>query len=142
MEKTLQDFLTEARERVNHITPDELMEMMEAGEDFLIIDVREESEFAHGHIASSINVPRGTIEGAADRRCPKRQKELCGARNRVIVVYCQTGGRSAMATDVLVQMGFTKAVNLAGGIVNWEAEDFPVVHLAGYESTVPGIELS
>ncbi|MDH5301677.1 MAG: rhodanese-like domain-containing protein [Gammaproteobacteria bacterium] len=142
MEKTLQDFLTEARKRVNNITPDELMELVDANEDFLLIDVREESEYAHSHIPNSINIPRGTLEGAADRRCPKRHKDLCEARQRVVVVYCQTGGRSSMATDVLLQMGFSRAVNLAGGIVNWEAEDYPVVHAAGYESTVPGMELS
>ena len=142
MEKTLQDFLTEARERISNVTPDELMDMMEGGEDFLLLDVREESEYAVSHIENSLNIPRGILEGAADHRCPRRDKTLCRARERVVVLYCQTGGRSSMATDVLLQMGFSRAVNLAGGLVNWEAEDFPLKHGEGYEIVVPGMEIS
>lgn len=141
MKKTLQDFLTEARSRVKGILPDDLMAMMEAGEDFLLVDVREESEYARGYIEGALLVPRGILEGAADHRCPNRENALCNSRERKVVVYCHSGGRSAMAADTLQQMGFKQVFNLEGGIVNWEAEDYPVEHLAGAECVVPGLDL-
>jgi rhodanese-related sulfurtransferase len=141
LEKTLQDFLTEARSRIANISPDGLMAMLEGGDDVLLIDVREESEYAGTYIEGSLNIPRGTLEGAADRRCPRRHAELCEARDRIVIVYCHTGGRSSMAADVLLQMGFSKTLNLAGGLVNWEAEDHPVKHGRSYENTVPGMEV-
>ncbi len=126
MPKTLMDFVAAARERVNHVSADELLEMRQSRDDLLIVDVREESEFAAGHIPGARLIPRGTLEGAADPAYPKRDPELCKARQRPIVVYCATGGRSAMAADTLQQMGFEEVYNLAGGFENWAAEDLPV----------------
>lgn len=126
MSKTLMDFVNAAREAVAHVNCDQLEAMREDGKDLLVVDIREESEFAAGHIVDSILVPRGTLEGAADLNYPKRDPVLCQARDRRIVVYCATGGRSAMAAQTLNQMGFKEVYNLAGGYTAWEAEDLPV----------------
>ena len=78
--------------------------------------MREAAEFEHGHIAAAHLVPRGIIEAAADTSYTKHYPPLSGARDRQIVVYCATGGRSAMAAAVLQMMGFKNVLNLAGGI--------------------------
>ncbi len=126
MAKTLMDFVGEARAQVDHINADQLQEMVESKSDLLLLDIREESEFAAGHIPDAYLVPRGILEGAADLNYPKRDAVLCQARQRPIVVYCATGGRSAMAAHTLKQMGFEEVYNLAGGIENWEADDNPI----------------
>lgn len=127
MPKTLADFVAEARSRVREIHPDDLDEMIGDHDDLLIVDVREADEFAKGHIPGALLIPRGLIEGAADVTCKHRVAQLSDARGKTVVLYCQTGGRSAMATDVLQQMGFKHAYNLAGGIELWAAEGFAVV---------------
>lgn len=127
MAKRLGDFVAEARARIQEIAADELDEMIEDHDDILIVDVREADEYARGHIPGALLIPRGLIEGAADPGYKHRVETLVDARDRTVVLYCQTGGRSALATDALNQMGFVKAVNLAGGIEVWEAEGLPVV---------------
>ncbi len=126
MSKTLMDFVAAARDRVTHISADQLLDMRDQRGELLIVDVREESEFAAGHIPGARLVPRGILEGAADPTYPKRDPVLCKARQRPVVVYCASGGRSAMAADTLQQMGFGEVYNLAGGFENWAAEDLPV----------------
>jgi rhodanese-related sulfurtransferase len=127
MAKTLADFVTEARSRIKEIDPQRLEELIRTHDDLLLVDVREPHEFANEHLEDAILVPRGTLEGAADAANKRRVDPLYTARNRPIVVYCDTGARSAMAADTLQQMGFTQVYNLAGGIELWIAEDLPVV---------------
>ncbi len=124
--KTLEDFIRDARSRIQEIRPDELDEMIENHDDLLIVDVREPDEYRLGHIPGSLLVPRGTLEAAADPRNRHRVEPLCSARGRTIVVYCDTGARSALAADTLNQMGFA-SYNLAGGIVLWEADELPLI---------------
>lgn len=126
MAKSLIDFVTEALKNIQQIQPDRLEEMIEERSDLLILDIREESEYASGHIPNARLVPRGTLEGAADQTYKKRDPVLCQARKRPIVVVCSTGGRSALATYTLNQMGFEETYNLAGGMTLWDAEDLPV----------------
>lgn len=126
MSKTLMDFVGAAHEAVDHIECPALDEMRNDGKELLIVDVREESEYAAGHIPSSILVPRGILETAADLHYPKRHPVLSAARDNRIVVYCATGGRSAMAAHTLNQMGFTDVYNLSGGISAWETDNYPL----------------
>ncbi|MDE1939137.1 MAG: rhodanese-like domain-containing protein, partial [Alphaproteobacteria bacterium] len=84
-----------------------------------VLDVREREEFDGplGHIAGAMLVPLGTL------------KESLAAfdRERPIVAVCRAGGRSAQATNVLVQAGFAKVANLSGGMLRWRAEGRTVV---------------
>jgi rhodanese-related sulfurtransferase len=128
----LMDFVRAAKSCINEITPAELKAKLDASEDFLLVDVREPAEFEHGHIDGAHLVPRGIVEAAADPSYPKHYAPLSGARNRQIVVYCATSGRSAMAAAVLQMMGFKDVLNLAGGITRWEAEGMPQVREAEY----------
>lgn len=128
----LMDFVRAAKACVREITPQELKARMEGREDLLLIDVREHSEFEHGHIAGSHLVPRGILEAAADPTYVKHYPELSGARDRQVIVYCATGGRAAMAAAVLQMMGFRNVLNLAGGYARWQAEGMPQVHEAEF----------
>ena len=128
----LMDFVRAAKSCIKEISPDELKAKLNAKEDFLLVDVRESSEFEHGRISGAHLVPRGIIEAAADTSYPKHYPPLSGARNQQIVVYCATSGRSAMAAAVLQMMGYKNVLNLAGGYTRWEIEGNPVVREAEY----------
>jgi rhodanese-related sulfurtransferase len=127
MAKTLTDFVREARARIREIGIEEFDEMIENHDDLLIVDVREAEEFRRAHIPCALLVPRGILESAADASGALCVDRLCDAREKTIVLYCQNGERSALATDALQQMGFDKAYNLAGGIDLWQAEGFALV---------------
>ena len=128
----LMDFVRAAKSCITEITPQELNAKLDAKEDLVLIDVREAAEFEHGHIGGAHLVPRGIIEAAADTSYPKHYPPLSGARDRQIVLYCATSGRSAMAAAVLQMMGFKNVLNLAGGYARWEAEGMPQVREAEY----------
>jgi rhodanese-related sulfurtransferase len=91
----------------------------------LLLDVREPEEWEAGHVPGASFVPLGSL--------PLRLGEL--PTDRRIVVMCRVGGRSAVATEALVLAGLD-AVNLAGGIVAWAAEERPVVTSDGCPGTV------
>ena len=128
----LMDFVRAAKACVKEITPAELVDKLKRKEDLLLIDVREHAEYEAGHIRGATLVPRGIIEAAADPTYPKHVPELTQARDRQVVVYCATSGRSAMAAAVLQMMGFKNVINLAGGYTRWVADGMPEVHEASY----------
>lgn len=127
MPMTIGDFVAHARRRIREIPAEELDNLLEDNEAVLVVDVREPAEFARGHIPGAILIPRGTLEGAACPTSPHRAEPLCSAHGRLVVVYCESGARSALAADTLQQMGFADVRNLAGGCVLWEAEGLPLV---------------
>ncbi len=129
----LMDFVQAARSVVKEVSPDELEQMQQDRPDLMILDVRESAEHQQtGHIKHCTFVPRGILEAAADPSYPKRLPELVEARERPIVVYCATGGRSAMAAAVLQMMGFKEVYSLAGGFQAWAADDKPVAKEASF----------
>ena len=124
MPKTLADLVKDAKSRIQEISAEQLHESIENNVAPIIIDVREPNEHLMWRIAGSISVPRGILEPSVDLENPNRNKELASARNESIVLYCSTGGRSALATDVLQTMGFTNVKSLAGGLTNWRNMGF------------------
>ena len=129
---SLMDFVRAAKSCVKEITPQELLAKLNNKEDLLLIDVREHGEYDNGHIKGARLVPRGIIEAAADPAYPKHLPELATARDRQIVVYCATSGRSAMAAAVLQMMGFKNVLNLDGGYARWVADSMPEIHEATF----------
>ncbi len=127
MPMSLGDLVAQARSRIQEMAPDELDNLIEDNEAVLIIDIREPAEFGTGHIPGAILIPRGTLERAADPGSPHRVEPLCSAQDRTVVLYCESGARSALAADTLQQMGFTDVSSLAGGCVLWEAEGLALV---------------
>ena len=95
------------------ITMQEAVEMMEKEEDYIILDVRTEQEFAAGHIPGAILVPNETIG--------TKEIPLLSDKDQLIMVYCRSGNRSKQASGKLVQLGYTNIVEF-GGINSWPGE--------------------
>ena len=103
---------------MEEITPAELKQRLDKGDDIQIVDVRENNEVAIGRLPNSIHIPLGQILARMDEIDP----------NRETVVHCKMGGRSARAIDALQRSGFEgKLMNLKGGILRWSDEVDPSV---------------
>lgn len=126
MPKTLSDFIQEARACIEEISADDLADLLDEDDAPLLIDTREPYEYAERHIPGALLIPRGVLESAADPHNARRVEALHGARERAVVLYCDTGARSALGTAVLQDMGFADVRNLAGGLKLWDAEDLEV----------------
>lgn len=87
-------------------------------EDALVVDVREQNEYADGHIPGARLIPLGQVK--------TRVSELEKFRDRALIIACRSGSRSANACSVLRKHGFTKVFNLTGGISAWEQASLPV----------------
>jgi rhodanese-related sulfurtransferase len=85
----------------------------------LLLDVRTQAEYDSGHIIDAKHVPQEQVAQAAETY--KRFKE------KVVITCCESGARSGAAARVLRAQGFTKVVNLAGGLASWRAESLPLV---------------
>ena len=92
------------------ITPQELKEMMERKEKFTLIDVRTPQEFMTGHIPGSKNVPTSSFMDKIEKVVPKKDS--------LVVLYCQSGMRSAQAARAMSQLGYGNVKNL-GAISKW-----------------------
>jgi len=87
-------------------------------DDALVLDVREDKEFAAGHIPKAKHIPLGQLAG--------RLNELDKFKNKPVLVTCRTGNRSARACGMLKKAGFETVYNHAGGIIAWERANLPV----------------
>jgi rhodanese-related sulfurtransferase len=108
----------DARSRVNEITLDDVKKKLDRGETFLLVDVREESEYAADHLPGAIHLGKGIIERDIENRVPDPATPL--------VLYCGGGFRSAMAADNLQKMGYTNVLSMQGGIRGWRERAFPL----------------
>ena len=91
---------------------------MVSDDDAVFVDVREAGERAQGTIPGSIHAPRGFLEFIADPQGPMHKPELASGKR--IVVFCASGGRSALASKTLGDMGLKNLANMAGGITAWK----------------------
>jgi rhodanese-related sulfurtransferase len=95
--------------------------------DTLVIDIREPEEFGRGHLPGAVLLPRGLLEFEIH---PLVERTSAGsgvaAEDRDIVLYCGTGGRSALAAETLTNMGYRNALSMDGGIVAWAALQLPI----------------
>lgn len=121
MAKSLHDYVQAALEVVQEVDFDELPRLT----DYWVMDVREQDEYAEGHIPGARNYPRGFLEVRADLEHYKRDPALAD-RSQKIVLYCGGGHRSAMAAKVLVEMGFTDVLSLKGGWTEYTSRGLPV----------------
>ena len=125
MSKSLKDFVADAKSRIREISVTDAAALQAKG-GVLILDVREPGEWAEAHLADALHVPRGMLEAKADNDYPNREPRLAD-RSQPIIVHCASGARSAMAADVLQQMGFSDVRSLAGGIAAWSAAGLPTL---------------
>ncbi len=121
--KTATQLIQEARQRVQNLTVDQVAEELAQGR-VVLVDVREPGEWAAGRIPGATHVPRGLLEVSADPTSPAHKREL-DPHHRVIL-YCASGGRSALSADTLQAMGYTNVAHLDGGFKAWSAAGRPV----------------
>ncbi len=117
MPKSYRDLVAEARAAVTTTTPDQVKSRLDAGEELVVIDVREPDEWQQGTVPGAHTVPRGVLEGQVDAQVP---------RDATVVLYCGGGGRSALAARNLKEMGFDKVESMDGGFKAWADAGFPV----------------
>ena len=117
MPKSYQQLVQEAKADVQCTEAADLKSRLDAGENVLIIDVREPDEWKQGTLPGAQRVPRGVLEPQVDAQVP---------RDTTVVLYCAGGGRSALAAKSLKEMGFEKVENLEGGFGGWQAAGYPV----------------
>ena len=108
----------EARTRVAEISANEVARRLERREAFYLIDVREESEWAAGHVKRASYIGKGVIERDIERHIPDLDAD--------IVLYCRGGMRSLLAADNLQRMGYRNVKSLSGGFREWTARGLPV----------------
>ena len=115
--KTAHDLVLEAKANIREISLEDALTHL--GTPSLVLDVREPEEFQQGHLPSAINIPRGMLEFRMS------QEPDLMARDREIVIYCKTSGRSALAAESLAKLGFTGVQSIAGGFDAWCAAGYP-----------------
>jgi len=108
----------DAKKRVRETNVDEIKARMDRGQKFILIDVREESEFAKDHLPGAMHMGKGVIERDIESRVPDTGTSL--------VLYCGGGFRSALAADNLQKMGYTNVLSMEGGIRGWREKGFPL----------------
>jgi rhodanese-related sulfurtransferase len=111
--------VADARKRVKELTVDQVKAKLDRGDNFVLVDVREESEFARDHLPGAIPLGKGIIERDVEERIPETSAE--------IVLYCGGGFRSALAADNLQKMGYTNVFSMDGGIRAWRQLQYPLV---------------
>lgn len=110
MPTSVKDMLSSANEAVPKITPDEARQLIDE-EDALLVDVRDAPELAQtGKLRNAVNVSRGMLEFRADDATPYHNDEF--QRDRPVILYCASGGRSALSGKVLQELGYAKVYNL------------------------------
>ncbi len=125
------DLVADALTRVKEIMPWDLGKRLAAGDAPVLLDVREPVEFALLRILGSINVPRGVLEQSCEWDYDETMPLLAAGRKQEIVVICRSGKRSALAADVMQQMGYTNVVSLKTGVRGWNDFEQPLVDEAG-----------
>jgi rhodanese-related sulfurtransferase len=109
--------VNDAKTRVRETNVAEVKQRLEAGEKFHLVDTREESEWARGHIAGATWLGKGIIERDIEAKIPDK--------NAKIVLYCGGGFRSALAADNLQKMGYTNVESMDGGWRGWTEAGLP-----------------
>ena len=108
----------ETRKRVRETNADEVKSRLDRGDKFILVDVREESEFAKDHLPGAIHLGKGVIERDIETKVPDL--------NAPLVLYCGGGYRSALAADNLQKMGYKNVLSMDGGIRAWREKGFPL----------------
>ena len=122
--KSAPDLVKEAKQQIENLTPAQVKEELEK-ENVTLIDIRESEELKqNGKIPGSIHAPRGMLEFYADPSLPYHKPEF--NKDNRIILHCASGGRSALATVTLKQMGYENVAHLEGGFKGWKEAGMPV----------------
>ena len=113
------NLVRDAKKRITEENVQTTKKKLDAGEKMILVDVREESEWARGHIPNAMHLGKGIIERDIEKAIPEK-----GA---AIVLYCGGGFRSALAADNLQKMGYNNVISMDGGWREWTQAGFPTI---------------
>src|SRR5438477_11970411 len=105
------------KQRIREVSVDDVKTKIDRGEKFVLVDVREESEWAKDHLPGAIHLGKGVIERDVEESVPDL--------NASVVLYCGGGYRSALAADNLQQMGYRNVLSMDGGVREWREKGLP-----------------
>ena len=109
--------VNDAKKRVKQTNVADVKRRMDTGEKFVLVDVREESEWAAGHLPGAIHLGKGIIERDIEQRLPDTETKM--------ILYCGGGFRSALSADNLQKMGYTNVESMDGGWKGWIGAGLP-----------------
>ena len=109
--------VNDAKSRIKEWNVHETKKRLDAGEKMVLVDVREESEWARGHVAGAVYLGKGVIERDVEQRIPDT--------SATIVLYCGGGFRSALTADNLQKMGYKNVISMDGGWKGWVEAGYP-----------------
>ena len=112
------DLVNDAKTRVRECTTLDVKQWQDEGKSIVLVDVREDTEWAMARLPGAIHLGKGVIERDIEKAIPDHDAE--------IVLYCGGGYRSALAADALQQMGYTNVISMDGGIGEWHSRGFPL----------------
>ena len=114
------EVVEDAKTRIRECTVQDVQDKLNRGEQFHLVDVREESEWAAGHLPNAIHLGKGIIERDIEKVVPDTNSE--------IILYCGGGFRSALAADNLQKMGYTNVISMDGGFRGWYEAGSEIEH--------------
>ena len=124
MAKTAAEMVAEAKAQIENLTPDAVEKELASG-DAVLVDLRDGAELdATGKIPGSVHVPRGMLEFRADPSSPYHLDPLDPTKR--VILHCASGGRSALASATLKQMGYQNVAHLEGGLNAWKDAGKPL----------------
>lgn len=112
------NLVNDAKTRVKETHVAEVKKRLDAGGQFVLVDTREDNEWARGHLPGAIHLCKGIIERDIEATVPDKAAE--------IILYCGGGFRSALAADNLQKMGYTNVVSMDGGWRGWTESGYPI----------------
>jgi rhodanese-related sulfurtransferase len=107
----------DAKTRVKETNIEDVKRRMENAEKFLLVDVREDNEWANGHLPGAVHMGRGIIERDIETKVPETSTKM--------ILYCGGGYRSALVADNLQKMGYTNVESMDGGWRGWTEAGLP-----------------
>jgi len=110
--------VNDAKTRIKEADFRDIKKRLDAGEKMILVDTREDNEWAKGHIPGAIHLGKGVIERDVEKTVPDK--------NAPLVLYCGGGFRSALAADNLQKMGYKNVASMDGGWRGWTEANFPV----------------
>ena len=108
----------DAKSRVKEVDYKEIKKRVDSGEKLILVDTREDLEWANGHLPGAIHLGKGVIERDIEKTIPDHSAP--------VVLYCGGGFRSALAADNLQKMGYTNVLSMDGGWRSWIESGYPV----------------
>jgi len=112
------EIVNDVKKRIREVTTEDVKAKLERNEKFLLIDVREDNEWAIDHLPNAVHLGKGIIERDIEKQVPDV--------NAPLVLYCGGGFRSALAADNLQRMGYTNVLSMDGGIRGWRERGYPL----------------